>query len=208
VTRIVGRGRVEAVEVEDCHVGDSRSRRSSGVRRLIPCDTVVFTGDWIPDHELARAAGLDIDSGSLSPLVDTALRTSRPGVFAAGNLLHPVDTADVAALDGRHVAAQVQAWLRGERPTPGAIRIRTAPPLRWVAPGLIRRDDPAPSRARLLLWTDQLVRAPHVVITQDGRRIAGRRLGWPASPGRVFRLPADLLDGVDFDGGDVRIELS
>jgi thioredoxin reductase len=29
--------------------------------------------------------------------VDGALRTSRPGVFAAGNLVHPVDTADVAA---------------------------------------------------------------------------------------------------------------
>ena len=34
------------------------------------------------------------------PLVDTALRTSRPGVFAAGNLVHPVDTADVAASTG------------------------------------------------------------------------------------------------------------
>ncbi|GAA3302198.1 hypothetical protein GCM10020218_097300 [Dactylosporangium vinaceum] len=34
--------------------------------------------------------------GTLGPRVDAALRTSRPGVFAAGNLLHPVDTADTS----------------------------------------------------------------------------------------------------------------
>jgi thioredoxin reductase len=83
VRRILGQGRVRAVELEDL---------DTGRRWIVECDTVVLTGDWIPDHELARSAGLTIDPGSRAPLVDTALRTSRPGVFAAGNLVHPVDT--------------------------------------------------------------------------------------------------------------------
>ena len=85
----------------------------------IDCDTVVTTGDWIPDHELARTGGLDLDPATRGPVVDAALRTSRPGVFAVGNLVHPVDTADGAALDGRHVASAVQAWLGGrDEPAP------------------------------------------------------------------------------------------
>jgi hypothetical protein len=84
---------------------------NSGLLHL-GCDTVVFTGDWIPDHELARFGDIDMDAGSLGPVVDTSLRTSRPGVFAAGNLVHPVETADLCALDGRAVAASVAEFLR------------------------------------------------------------------------------------------------
>ncbi|MBX8686787.1 FAD-binding protein [Mycobacterium sp. 20091114027_K0903767] len=198
VTRIIGKGVVVGVEVENTRTGQ---------RRIVACDTVVFTGDWIPDHELARSAGLDMDPSSLGPVVDTALRTSRNGVFAIGNLLHPVDTADIAALDGRHVAAQVRRHLNGT-PTPdGAVRIEAAAPLRWVAPGLLRPGDPAPARNRLLLWTDTLVRIPKVVARQDGKMIGRKTLPWPASPGRVFRVPSSILDAVDHRGGPVSLSL-
>ncbi|WP_059019299.1 FAD-dependent oxidoreductase [Mycobacterium sp. M26] len=198
VVRVIGKPVVTGVEIEDL---------DSGARRVVDCDTVVFTGNWIPDHELARSAGLAIDPGTLGPVVDTGLRTSRPGVFAAGNLLHPVDTADIAALDGRHVAAQVRAHLDGRRPADPGVRIQAAPPLRWVAPNLLRPGDPAPARNRLLLWTDTLVRIPTVVARQDGRVVGTKRLPWPAAPGRVFRVPGGILDGVDHNGGAVTIAL-
>jgi thioredoxin reductase len=199
VTRIIGPGRLlRAVEVEDI-----ATRR----RRAVECDTLVLTGGWIPDHELARAAGLDLDPRTKGPLVDTALRTSRAGVFGAGNLLHPVDTADVAALDGRHVARQVRLWLAGVRPAAPAVPIVADAPFRWVSPGLLRVGDPAPPRRRLLLWTDRLVRAPRVTARQDSRVLHQLTVPWSAAPGRVFRVPWNLLRGIDPGGGPVRIAL-
>ena len=103
VSAIRGRRRVEAVELTNL---------DTGVIREVECDLVVFTADWIPDHELA--AGLELDPLTRGPAVDRSLRTSRPGTFAAGNLLHGAETADVAALDGRHVAASVSRYLDGE----------------------------------------------------------------------------------------------
>ncbi|MDT5347637.1 MAG: hypothetical protein QOH91_924 [Mycobacterium sp.] len=198
LTRIIGKPVVQAVEVEDLDTGQ---------RRMIDCDTVVLTGDWIPDHELARSAGLDMDPGTLGPVVDTALRTSRPGVFAIGNLLHPVDTADIAALDGRHVADQVRDYLSGRRPLTESVRIQADAPLRWVAPNLIRAGDPMPARHRLLLWTDALVRVPTVVATQSGKVIGRKTLPWPASPGRVFRVPSSILRDVEASRGPVTLSL-
>ncbi|MGW0792527.1 NAD(P)/FAD-dependent oxidoreductase [Streptomyces sp. NPDC002911] len=199
VTRVLGKGRCRAVELE--HL-------DTGKRRTVECDTVVFTGDWIPEHELARSAGLDLDPGTLGPVTDTALRTSRPGVFAVGNLLHPVDTADVAALDGKHVAEQVNHHLHG-RPQPSdGVRLLADSPLRWIAPQILRSGDPAPARSRLLLWTDEFIRVPKVTVRQDGRTLTRRTLPWPAAPGRVVRVPSSVLNGVSAAGGPVHLGLA
>ena len=95
---------MEAVELTDL---------GSGATREVACDTVVFSADWIPDHELAVLNGLELDPITNGPAVDPAQRCSRPGVFAAGNVLHGAEQADVAALSGRHVADAVAAYLGG-----------------------------------------------------------------------------------------------
>lgn len=204
VTRIIGRDRVRAVEVHDL---------VTGARRLVPCDVVVVTGDWIPDHELARLRGLDMDAGHRGPVVDTSLRTSAVGVFAAGNLLHPVDTADVAALDGQHVASRVLDHLQGERPEQRGVRITVRAPFRWISPGLVRpgwlgATVAPPPRSRMLLWSDEFCAFPVVEVRQAGGVIARRRLPWAASPGRVFRLPWSMFRSIDGERGDVVVGLA
>lgn len=194
LVRIDGKQRVESVLLEDL---------DSGERRTVACDTVVTTGDWIPDHELARAAGIDLDPGTLGPVVDTSLATSTPGVLAIGNLVHPVDTADVAALDGRHVVDTVLRHLAAGVVQDEGPRIVADGPLRWVAPQIWSPRGPA--RGKLSLWSDELVRVPVVEIRQDGRVVASRHLPWPCAPGRVFRVPFSLLRDVDPGGGTVHV---
>lgn len=198
VTRILGRDTVSGVEIE--HL-------DTGRRTIVSCDTVVLTGDWIPDNELARAAGIAIDRVSKAPLVDTGLRTAIDGVFAIGNVVHPVDTADIAALDGAAVAPRVLDHLAGQPADGPSIRLRAGAPFRWVAPMVVRKDGPAPPRRRLLAWAEEFVAFPQVVIEQQGRVVASRRLPWPAAPGRVFRVPAGILDGIDWSAGDATLTL-
>ena len=197
VTAIHGRARVEAVELTDLDTGS---------RRTVDCDTVVTTGDWIPDNELARAGGLDMDPATRGPRVDTALNTSRPGVFAAGNLLHPVDTADVAALDGRHGARAVRSWLRHDAADARGIALTTEAPLRWITPQVLI-PQVAPPRGRLLLWSDAHVAVPRVRATQDGRVLGQHRLPWPCAPGRIFRVPSSLVAGADPAGTGIHLSL-
>jgi thioredoxin reductase len=197
VVGIAGRDRVRSATVENLDTAE---------RTSIECDTVITTGDWIPDHELARTADLAMDPATRGPLVDTALRTSRPGVFAVGNLLHPVDTADCAALDGRHVAPKVRDWLRGEMIAAQGIRVRAQPPFRWVTPQLIANDGAAPPRGDLLFWVDEYHRAPKLRAIQGGRTIGEERTLWPAAPGRIYRAPWSLVSNADPAGGDVTIE--
>ena len=199
VTRVMGKERVSGVEVE--HL-------DTGRRRVIACDTVVFTGDWIADGELARMAGVVMDDVTGGPVVDTSLRTSAPGVFAAGNLVHPVDTADVASLDGVHAARQVERYLGSGDTGRAGVRVLADAPLRWISPGILRGGDPPPARARYLAWVDEFVAAPRVVVRQSSAVIAERRLPWPAAPGRVFRIPSAMFAKVDAQGGDVHVGIA
>ncbi|MFB7361393.1 FAD-dependent oxidoreductase [Streptomyces hydrogenans] len=103
VTELTGRGRLAGVSV----------RHRDGRVRTLGCDTLVLTGDWIPEHALARAGGLPLAPGTHGPLVDGALRTGVPGVFAAGGLLRGGVAAVRAAAEGRRAAAAVLAHLAG-----------------------------------------------------------------------------------------------
>jgi thioredoxin reductase len=203
VTAIHGRPRVEEVELTDL---------ASGATRTVACDTVVFTADWIPDHELAVMAGLEMDPGTRGPVVDAALRTSRPGVHAAGNLLHGAETADVAALSGRHAAAALRA-ARGSDPLrlvegwpPGRVAIQCDSPLLWISPNAIAADAGAPPRRRFLLRSREFATRPPVEIAQDGRRLWAGRLA-RLVPGRSATLPHAWTDAVEPDGGPVRVRL-
>jgi thioredoxin reductase len=199
VRRILGRERVEGVEVENMITGSVKT---------LSCDTIVLTGDWIPDNELVRLGGMDFNHGSLGPQVDTTLRTSRRGVFAIGNLVHPVETADVCALDGRHVATSVRDLLSGRAGSSDALAITVEPPLRWISPSVVRQGDRAPSRRRLLLWTDEYRPIARLTSSQGGTVVSRITLPWPAAPGRVLRVPWSFLSRVDPNAGPVTVALT
>jgi thioredoxin reductase len=202
------RSRIVAVEGKDRVCAAVVENLQTGRRTTVACDTVVFTGDWIPDHELARTGGLTMDPATRGPMVDAGLRTSSPGVFAVGNLIHPVDTADGAALDGRHVAAAVSGWLEHRDEPPKAVRIRTDGPFKWVAPQLVSPEGGVAARGDLLFWVDEYRRLPKLRAVQDGRTLATKRTPWPAAPGRVYRAPWSLVAGADPAGGDVTVSFA
>jgi thioredoxin reductase len=193
VSAIHGTERVESVELTEL---------DSGRTRMVACDLVIFTADWIPDHELAVMAGCELDRGSLGPLIDPALRTTRPGVFAAGNLLHPAETADVCALDGRHVAAGVAAYVRGPGEWPSQLRIAARSPLAWVAPNLLLATGHPPPRDRFLLRSREFVSRARIGVRQDRRELWSGRVG-RLVPGRSASIPAGWAAHVDPAGGPV-----
>ncbi|TXS43665.1 NAD(P)/FAD-dependent oxidoreductase [Streptomyces sp. OR43] len=199
VTALTGRGRLTGVTV----------RHQDGRTTTLPCDTVVFTGDWIPDHELARRGDVPLDPGTRGPAYDAAYRTGVPGVFAVGNLLHAVESAGTAAAEGRALAAPVRRHLTtgtaaGGWPA-GRPALAVAAPLEWIAPNLLCPDGDRPLNNRFTLRTVRPLTAPLLVARQDGRELYRRRLLRPARPGRPFHLPADWLDRADPRGGTVHV---
>ncbi|HEY9152195.1 MAG TPA: FAD-dependent oxidoreductase [Anaerolineales bacterium] len=105
ITNIFGYQRVEGIELT----------HATGQTEMVECDTVIFTGNWIPEYELARLGGLELNPVTRGPKIDSGFRSSVNGVFVAGNLLRGVETADHCAIEGKHAARSIVQFLKQSR---------------------------------------------------------------------------------------------
>jgi hypothetical protein len=192
VTNILGRPRVEGIEITDV---------DSGEIEVIPCDAVVFTGDWVSENELARTGNIETGKPSLGPQVDVFFRTRQRGIFAAGNVLRGVETAGWAAREGRNAARAVARFLEdGEWPR-NRIEVRAEAPLAWICPNLITADArPTCFRFR----SHQFCRNGSLQASQ-GERVLSQKRFRRLNANVSLTLDGDWVGQVDFAGEPVRL---
>ena len=92
VTRVHGRERVEGVTISEVDPATRLPLRGSA--RFVPCDTLLLSVGLIPENELSKGAGVELDKVTGGAVVDEHRQTSVPGVFACGNVLHVHDLVD------------------------------------------------------------------------------------------------------------------
>ncbi len=193
VTDLRGAPRLRRVELEDTRTGQ---------RRWVDCDTIVFSGDWIPDMELARRTSLDVDEHTLGPRTDDVGRTSRAGIYAVGNLVHPVETADRCALVARNVARAVAHDLANASRTQ-TVEVRPGAGLAWVWPQRVSLNG-QPDYLRLRF--SQFSPLRHVTATQGGVVIGRARIR-RVVPLQHRRVSVSLLRQATVDGGPIELSL-
>ena len=110
VTRVIGRDRVEAVEVSQV---DDRLAPIPGTERIVPCDTLLLSVGLIPENELSVAAGVELDPRTRGAVVDQSLQTGVPGIFACGNVLHVHDLADNVTTESERAGVAAAAYALG-----------------------------------------------------------------------------------------------
>ena len=195
VTAVNGIDRVESVTIRD----------NRGNESTVECDVVVFTGNWIADYELAQRRGITQDPGTTGPNVNQLLRTSQSNVFAAGNVLHPVTTADVAALDGIVAARSAANYLAGTELLGNSVSIKVTSPLIWVSPQQVLIGAGAPPRGCFQLWVAEFTESHLVLVQQGAQTLFSQKL--KLIPGRPTELKSTWISEVDPAGGPVEIRL-
>jgi thioredoxin reductase len=195
VTNILGRQRVEGIEITDL---------DSGKSRVIECDTVVFTGDWIPENELARKLNLTAGHPALGPQIDSGFRTGEPGIFAAGNLLRGVETADWAALEGRGAALSIVRFLETSDWNGTRLEIQAEPPLDWVCPNVLSPD----SLPRRFRFRSREFRERIAVQVRQGSKVLHSKNIRHLLANTSVDLPGEWARRVDFSGEPLKIEVA
>ena len=130
VSRIDGRDRVTSVDITPVESGSPNYDKTFA----IPCDTVLLSVGLVPENELSKQAGVEIDPTTNGPIVDARLMTSVDGIFAAGNVLHVHDLVDYVSEEARRAGAYVVKYLGQEFPD-RQLRVKPGANVRYVRPG-------------------------------------------------------------------------
>ena len=112
VVDIRGKYRVEGVTIAQV---DNHGKPIPGTEEDYDCDTLLLSCGLIPENELSRGMGVDIEPVTSGPVVNESLETNIPGVFACGNVLHVHDLVDYvseeAVVAGQNAAKYVNGQL-------------------------------------------------------------------------------------------------
>ena len=110
VVDIKGKERLEGITLAAV---DEKGKPIPGTEEEYSCDTLLLSCGLIPENEISRSIGVDMEPVTSGPIVNESLETSVEGVFACGNVLHVHDLVDFvseeAAAAGRNAAAYVKA---------------------------------------------------------------------------------------------------
>jgi NADPH-dependent 2,4-dienoyl-CoA reductase/sulfur reductase-like enzyme len=97
VTEIRGKERVEAVVISKV---DGNAHPVPGSEQLVECDTLLLSVGLIPENELSKKAGIELDDATKGPVTSETMETSVPGIFTCGNVSTVFDLVDYVAQTG------------------------------------------------------------------------------------------------------------
>ena len=137
VVDIKGKERVEGITLAQVENG----KPVPGTEEYYECDTLLLSCGLIPENELSRAAGVELNPVTNGPLVNESLETNVSGVFAAGNVLHVHDLVDFVSQEAADAGRHAAAYIRNERKiVEKEIAIRCGNGVRYTVPATIRPE--------------------------------------------------------------------
>ncbi len=111
-TEIHGKERVEGVTVSRV---DEHLQPIKGTEEYVECDTVLLSVGLIPENELSRGCGIEMDPKTRGPVNKGDFMTSVDGIFASGNVLRVYDLADNVTKDSVKCGKAVASYLKEGR---------------------------------------------------------------------------------------------
>lgn len=131
VIEIHGKERLEGVTIAKV---DEKSKPIPGTEEYIACDTLLLSVGLIPENELTKSAGIELDPVTGGATVDENRQTSLEGVFACGNVLHVHDLVDLVS-DEAEIAGKCAAqYIAGQISAERFIPVKAGDGIRYTVP--------------------------------------------------------------------------
>lgn len=140
VTEIRGKDRVSGITLMQV---DENRKPIPGTEVEYQCDTLLLSVGLVPENELSREMGVNMNPITSGPIVDDSLETSIQGVFACGNVLHVHDLVDFVSQEAAHAGKCAARFIHNEQGNQEhhVVELRAVDGVRYCVPNFIRIDE-------------------------------------------------------------------
>ena len=185
VVDIKGNDRVEGVVIAEV---DENKKPIESTKREIECDTLLLSVGLIPENELTSNAGIKISPVTKGPEVNQYMQTSKPSVFACGNVVHVNDLVDNVSAESATAGKNAALYAAGNLQNADAIAVKTGENVRYVCPQNVIAGDESVD-----LYFRVMQPKKGVVITVcDGENVLFKRKAVKVNPGEMEKATVSL----------------
>lgn len=198
ITDIKGKSRVEQVTVSKV---DEKRNPIPGTEMVFDCDTVLLSVGLIPENELTREAGIEMDPRTNGAAVNENKETSVPGIFACGNVLHVHDLVDFVTAESTAAGEAAADYVLGQdsRAENGkTVHVKTNDAIGYTVPQQFHTG--APGGVEFYFRVRRVFEKSTVTFT-DGDTVIAKFKRQHMAPGEMEKvmLPKALLDRIRSD---------
>ena len=170
VIGIHGKDRVEGVTIANV---DENRRPIPGTEEYIECDTLLLSVGLIPENELTRAVGIELDPVTSGAVVDENRETSHKGVFACGNVLHVHDLVDYVTLESQTAGEGAARFVLGGGEEPEYVTTKGVSGVRYIVPQKVNVKNEGD--VKLYFRVGQVYKNAKTVVKYNGETIISKK---------------------------------
>lgn len=138
VVDIVGKDRLEKVVVAKV---DENRKVIAGTEIEYDCDTLLLSVGLIPENDISRATGIEMDRRTNGAIVNELMETSMEGIFACGNVVHVHDLVDFVSQEARKAGKAAARYIKKELSEGKYIAVKTLNGITYTVPQKIRLEN-------------------------------------------------------------------
>ncbi len=207
IIEIKGKERVEGIVLAEV---DNNGKPIPGTEESCSCDTILLSVGLIPENEISRKMGIEMNPVTSGPKVNESFETNIEGVFACGNVLHVHDLVDFvseeAVIAGKNAAIFVKEE-NAEKTAGQIIRLNPSEGIKYIVPETIditRMGEKLTLRFRV----DNVYKDSYISVYFDEERILHRktRIAVPGQMEKISLSNAQISPYPDLKTITVKVE--
>ena len=165
---IKGKDRLEEVVIAEV---DANRKPIPGTEKHFECDTLLLSVGLIPENEISRQAGIEIDRVTSGPIVNETMETSIEGIFACGNVVHVHDLVDFVTAESRKAGKNAAKYVKNEiKSQSEVINTKAGNGIGYIVPQKIRVENLG-DKFELFMRVRSVYQNVKMVIKADGEVI-------------------------------------
>ena len=189
VTRLHGHKRLTGVSIAAVDEFGAPIRETE---EYVPCDTLLLSVGLIPENELSRGFGAQLDAMTGGPVVDSDMQTSVDGIFACGNVVQVHDLVDFVTEEATRAGRAAALYLKRSG-AHGCYGAKPGPGVRYVVPQRLNDD----GADKTLFFRVSGVYRNCATVARCGDKVIVRKKRPVCAPGEMERL---TVKGADICG--------
>ena len=178
-----------------------------GTEEHYDCDTLLLSVGLIPENELTKQAGIEMDPRTKGAIVYENMETSIPGVFACGNVVQVHDLVDFVSGESELAGAAAANYIQNGPVAAGRVlTVKPGADLGYTLPQRIRLE--GVEKSTNVSFRVRRICGKSTILVKSGDTVIARFKRDRLAPGEMehIALPRVLLDRAPVDEVTIEIE--